>query len=459
MPGLQPPGSKYSNYNHQGKVKMSTSILSDASRVQPPNISYEYLLELSTVGIYGFPITRSADGKITHPNTYTDYKNAPTDYKLHELIREGVNSNGIAVVAGFNNLCCVDFDLKNTSDKGIFERWKSLISPETLDKCFIESTRSKGFHVFFFCPEFQYDALPAASEDGRAVIEFFCKQNKIIYTYPTPGYTEVNISLFDIGVLTIAEATNLLKAAELFNCFKGKTEKHTTGIGRKLEYPTDKISLFEDFDLRVNPLDILTLFCKKTGWTIEYKPRRKEYELWHPATSSTARSAVYFEKTNRLICFSESQHLFPSWMQFDESKPTPYIVTPTHILYRLFDNDFVQVEIELKKLLPARISFKIRRWLLTYIEKDYVKRTIDKFGQRRIAGTCGHTIFVDSYLLVYLMHLIDPAYTWTCEGYSDEYFNADDCKSFIPDGAIVGFGCRSSILLDKTHHYPFNWNT
>lgn len=426
---------------------------------KPDHVDIEQtLLDLQGEGIWGFPITRFTDGKISHPDTYTDYKNNPTSPVLKYYIFRYKSANGIAVIAGVNSLCCIDFDLKNTTDKDLFERWKALIDPEILERCYIEKTRSGGYHVFFFCDGFQYDALPAANEEGRAVIEFFYKQNKIIYTFPTPGYTEERNSLYDTGRLTRQEALILLQTAELFNCYKGKKASYTPGSFKKLEYPKDKKNLFQDFDYHVDSNELMHWFSKQTRWKYEFNERRNEYELWHPHTSVKARSAVYFTKSNRMIVFSESQKLFPSWSAYDEKNPTPYIITPTHILYSLADQDFAEVERLIPSLMPPKLSFKVKKWLLSYIEKDYIKSTAYKLGQKKICGSSNYIIKVDSYLLVYLMHLIDPEYTWTCEGYYDEYFSNDECKDVIPPNTLVSHAFGHSLFVYKDFRYPITFD-
>lgn len=412
-------------------------------------------LELQQQGIYPMPVNRSADGDITHPDQYAEYRNHPTKNALIEFYRNYPHFNGRAVVAGVNGFCCIDFDIKNSHDKDLYNRWASMIHPEVLERCYIERTRSGGYHVFFFCPEFLYDAKPAANEQGRAVIEFFCRQNKIIYTFPTPGYCEESNSLYDTGTLTKQEAMLLMYAAEQFNLFKGKQKKHpSAGTGKKLEYPADLRSLLQDFDYRMDPDKLMEWFCGQSKWRAEYNERRKEYQLWHPHTTVKARSAVFFPNSNRMVVFSESQQLFPSWCSFDESNPTPYIVTPTHMLYALCDHDFAEVERLVRKLLPPPIKYKVRKWLLTYADKEYIRATISLLGHKRIAGKSGYTIKVDSYLLVYLMHLIDPGYTWTSEGYHDEYFDAQTCRDVIPDDAIISYAFGQPIFIYREYRYP-----
>ena len=59
------------------------------------------------------------------------------------------NDNALMVETG-NNWGCLDFDLKNTKDKEIFNKWMQIVSnsePEILSKCFIEKTRKRGYNL------------------------------------------------------------------------------------------------------------------------------------------------------------------------------------------------------------------------------------------------------------------------------------------------------------------------
>ncbi len=138
-------------------------------------------------------------------NPETNFELLPTD-------------NALQIVTG-NGWAALDFDLKNTSDKTIFEQWMQMVNadaPDLLGKLFIERTRSNGYHVFL-----RYDKLPkkmnlAQSQDGREVIALYCN-GPLIYTYPTPNYVEVHQSMNDVELLTDNEYNYLIGVSQYRN--------------------------------------------------------------------------------------------------------------------------------------------------------------------------------------------------------------------------------------------------
>lgn len=101
------------------------------------------------------------------------------------------------------------------------------------------------------------------------------------------------------------------------------------------------------------------------------------------------------------------------------------------------------------------LNFKIMRFLLRHATKRLIKSTIEYYGKKTIQGTTTQTIQVDSVILVYLMWLAYPAYTWTILP-ADDYFDKAKCKSAFPDGARVD-GSKDSRILVTQFDYPQNW--
>ena len=126
--------------------------------------------------------------------------------------------NALQIVTG-NNWAALDFDLKNTSNKKLFDQWLNMVNadaPEILGKLFIEKTRSGGFHVWM-----RYDKLPhktqlAQSENGHEVIALYAN-GPLVYTWPTPNYTEVHQSMTDVEILNDDEYNYLIGVSQYFN--------------------------------------------------------------------------------------------------------------------------------------------------------------------------------------------------------------------------------------------------
>lgn len=96
---------------------------------------------------------------------------------------------------------------------------------------------------------------------------------------------------------------------------------------------------------------------------------------------------------------------------------------------------------------------KIYRFLLNYVDKRVIRQSWNKFGAKIITGRSSYKIGVSSPLLVYLMSIIEPEFTWTCTGWSAIELTNDQCKERIPKDALYTL----SGWIDKTHKFPVTW--
>lgn len=96
---------------------------------------------------------------------------------------------------------------------------------------------------------------------------------------------------------------------------------------------------------------------------------------------------------------------------------------------------------------------KAMRFLLGYVDKSVLRAALPKYGARIIAGQTSYKIRVSSPLLVFLMSIVEPEFTWTCgETYAVSISN-DQCKERIPKDALYTL----SGWIDKTHKFPVTW--
>lgn len=102
---------------------------------------------------------------------------------------------------------------------------------------------------------------------------------------------------------------------------------------------------------------------------------------------------------------------------------------------------------------PVNSEKKTLRFLLGYVDKPVLRAALPKYGARIIAGQTSYKIRVSSPLLVFLMSIVEPEFTWTCgESFAVELTN-DQCKERIPKDALY----TSSGWIDKTHKFPVTW--
>src|SRR5690606_31634794 len=112
-----------------------------------------------------------------------------------------INGIGLKLFAPYG---MIDFDLKNTDDKEVFDKWKFAVSSqdgELLDKVCFERTRNNGYHVYIKYPKLKSKVSLANEENGEEVIALYTG-GTLSYCDPTPGYEMIWNSFEDIEELT-----------------------------------------------------------------------------------------------------------------------------------------------------------------------------------------------------------------------------------------------------------------
>lgn len=210
---------------------------------------------------------------------------------------------------------CLDFDIKNTPRKTIFDEWKAIVLnqwPELYDKLFIEKTRNAGYHVWLKYPHLEKKLALAESEVGSEVIALYA-QGPLVYTYPTPGYTEYHSSMQDVSELTKEEFEYLISSSQAFNEYKPKYDPSIKAVN----YPDGYENLLSQFDKKLDDEVWNFILENHLGLTLitDYKYKEKEKFLAYRRKDSASlgiSAKVYF-KTKRVMLFSASLPQYPNW--------------------------------------------------------------------------------------------------------------------------------------------------
>lgn len=126
---------------------------------------------------------------------------------------------------------------------------------------------------------------------------------------------------------------------------------------------------------------------------------------------------------------------------------------PIDNVYRAYKDQF-----NTRQLPVPPYTTRQLKWLLSKVSKLLLKQYIHQFGKDTYIGDRPHTMRVSSKLLAFLMWIIAPEYSWTCLEKADEIFTNEECKDTIPDNAYLDSCNGTRIWVDKTSHYPINWN-
>lgn len=128
------------------------------------------------------------------------------------------------------------------------------------------------------------------------------------------------------------------------------------------------------------------------------------------------------------------------------------LLAPIKHIYKKYTTQFGTKDLDVPVPL---IPDKIKAWLLERIAPDYLESKTKLYGLKTI-GTESYTIHVDTELLVFLMHLACPQYTWTCIEPYDQHFSNEECKDVFVPGQFVD-ACNGNVLMIKDG-YPALWD-
>jgi hypothetical protein len=258
--------------------------------------------------------------------------------------------NGLAVRT-YGEWGCIDFDLKNTDKKDTFDRWMQHIGatmPDLLGKLFIEQTRSGGYHVWLRYGQLPHKTQWAQSVEGAEVIAMYAN-GPLVYTYPTPGYTEVHQGMQDVEALSDAEFAQLAEVSQFFNEYKPGYDPSKKAVN----YPQGLEKFLTDFDNRISNEAWATILAdiglvELAGF--RYRPQDKFKAYRRTASASPNISAKVYFHTKRLMLFTASMPDYPNW-HTKESYPV-WSLPPSFVLFYKHNREWPKA-VEAIKVLAA----------------------------------------------------------------------------------------------------------
>lgn len=264
----------------------------------------DYFDDFTLMGLSVIPI--KWDVKTKMPVSHRLWSN-PDDLKLR-------SDDNALMIRTDNDFACLDFDLKNTDKKSLFDEWKAVILnqwPGLYEKLYIEKTRNAGYHAWFKYKKLDKKLSLADSEKGNEVIALYAK-GPLVYTFPTPGYSEVQNSMNDIEYLTEQEFDYLITSSQSFNEYKPTYDPALKAVN----YPKGHESLLAKFDTEISD-EIFEVLLDQIGLEHIKNHRRKPTDTYlaykrKESTSPGISAKVYFH-SKRVLIFTASMPEFPNW--------------------------------------------------------------------------------------------------------------------------------------------------
>jgi len=310
-------------------------------------------IDLFKLGLKPIPLIWDAEMKsatnhwIAHSEiTDTNY----TEATFSEWVKSIDTANGMALKL-FSPFGCIDFDLKNTEDKTVFDLWlKGIASVDDsiLSKVCIEKTRNAGYHVYIKYPKLKSKVGLAREVNGSEVIAIYTG-GTLSYCSPTPGYEMVSNDFSDIEELTDDEFELLVSVANTFDKYV-QLQSQKSNIVK--EYPLEYENILFQFDSKCSD-DVFSHILSSIGLEAATKYRTKQKDKFVPLLrigSKASYSAKAYYGTKNLQLFTSSIPGFPSFNDRVDKDDTSWNLSPSRILYYKNDKDWILAIQELKML-------------------------------------------------------------------------------------------------------------
>lgn len=320
--------------------------------------------ELFGIGLNPIPLIWDEETKnaashvIPHGDINDQNKGEYNMARFNTMVKSWDRINGVGLKL-FSPFGMIDFDLKNTDDKEVFNRWKFAVNSqneEILGKVCFETTRNNGYHVYIKYPKLKSKVSLANESNGKEVIALYTG-GTLAYCDPTPGYNMIWNSFDDLQELTDDEFSILISTAESFNKaenFKGYESEDTKVVNGRVmvSYPTEYENTCIQFDRNVTDevfdsmLSDMTLHpCK------DYKYGKKDkYRAYLREGSKANKSAKVYYESRRVLLFTSSLPDYPSYMDRVSNDDHAWVLTPSKILYYKNDRDWISTIEEIKMI-------------------------------------------------------------------------------------------------------------
>lgn len=331
-----------------------------------------------SIGLHPIPIEWDEASMTAkrHPEHKSDIRSGNGKPNLGDIVRwYGVigNVNGMAQ-ALYPPRFALDFDLKNTPDKTIFDQWFRAVeatAPGALRKICVEKTRSGGFKVYGEYSGVSTKQMLAQSEDGKEVIALMTG-GLLSYSSPTPGYELVHNDFSDIEELTPDEFDILISTAIHFNKYLPREGDYLPGV--RTEYPRKYEAILRGFDVKCTDELFDKLLASIDLFPTGKRPKvysGKEYSLYLRQGSNAAYSAKVCFNPKTALFFSSSYAGFPSYHTRQNESDKSWVLTPSLLIYYIYKADW-QKTAEVIQELCSEFDIRVNIPGVTHISHEQI---------------------------------------------------------------------------------------
>ena len=303
----------------------------------------ENFIEIFKLGLKPIPLIWDQENKSATSHCIEHGKVTAENYTEHtfsNFIKDVSNANGMALKL-FPPFGCIDFDLKNTDDKKVFDAWKKAVASQDDDifsKICIEETRNKGYHVYIKYSKLKSKVSLAREVKGEEVIALYTG-GTLSYCDPTPGYHMFHNELTDLEELSDDEFDILMSCAQTFDKYIEVASDHKK---ISVEYPSEYESLCLQFDKNITD-EVYEHILNEIGLfrVQDYRYSKKDrFTAFLRKGSKAKLSAKAYFTTRNLQVFTSSLVGIPCWNDRKDKDDTSWNLTPSRLIYYSLDKDW-----------------------------------------------------------------------------------------------------------------------
>lgn len=292
-------------------------------------------------------------------------------------VKHELNSYGVGLVCGHDNIEAIDIDLKYDLTGELFKKYKLAINQldkNLLNKLVVQKTMSNGYHFIYKCAIIEGNKKLAnryANEDEKKLGE---KVKVLIETrgiggyiaiVPTPKYELIHGSFDAINEITENERDILMTCAREFN----EVFTEVVPIKHKQVEQKSGLSPFEDYNERGNVIELL----ESNGWKVVGNKENKTL-FKRPGQTSANHSGNFDHSKNWFSVFTtssefETEKAYLPYAVFAKLECKDDFTEASRKLYNLGFGD----RFEKKETLPikSKISIEDDNYDFVATGKDY----------------------------------------------------------------------------------------
>lgn len=298
---------------------------------------------LQKAGLSPIPIKWDENKKVA--TDYVEHGMITADTPAEDVIKlwaERIEQSNAVALKLFPPFFMVDFDLKNTDDKTVFDVWLKAVD-STLEnfqsKVCIEQTRNNGYHVYCKYQGIVQKQTLAKSIDGKEVIANYTG-GLLSFCDPTPGYKIIHGSFEDIEFLTEDEFDTINAISLSLNKY---VNEYDCQAHKVIDYPMEYESIALHFDHHCTEKVFEELLNGMQLFEVKGKARQKDKHLKYLRKGSQAdySAKVYFN-SNKLLLFTSSIPNFPNFHSRVDEHDHSWILTPTRIVYYACNGNWIE---------------------------------------------------------------------------------------------------------------------